>query len=104
MGGRPPAPDAFRTLADCDPQQLIAAINDANAARADGPHTIALSPGCTYTLTQPDNFWYGPNGLPAIASAAAASWAERAEMRSIALTDASYRKTRLAEKSLAIPY
>lgn len=29
---------------------------------------VALSPGCTYTLTAAENNWYGPNGLPAIAS------------------------------------
>ncbi len=28
--------------------------------------TIILATGCVYTLTTVDNYWYGPNGLPAI--------------------------------------
>ncbi len=49
-----------------DPASLIAAINSANAA--GGSNTVQFGAGCTYTLTAVDNNWYGPNGLPAIAS------------------------------------
>ncbi len=49
-----------------DPVSLVAAINAANAA--GGSNTVQLGAGCTYTLTVVDNNWYGPNGLPAIAS------------------------------------
>ncbi len=45
---------------------LVAAINSANSSA--GPDTIALGTGCTYSLTAVDNYWYGPNGLPPIAS------------------------------------
>src|SRR5262245_10098340 len=45
---------------------LVAAITLAN----DDPDadTVELSAACTYTFEQPDNYWYGPNALPAIAS------------------------------------
>ena len=46
--------------------QAINAAND-EVAHA-GPDVIALKSGCVYTLTGPDNFWYGPTGLPAITS------------------------------------
>ncbi|MDG4550388.1 MAG: hypothetical protein P9G45_08235, partial [Candidatus Contendobacter sp.] len=50
----------------CDTTQLIAAINTANAnGEAD---TLNLAAGCAYTFTTPDNYWYGPNALPAISS------------------------------------
>jgi hypothetical protein len=49
-----------------DVNDLIAKINVANADPA--PDTIALAAGCVYTLTAVDNYWYGPNGLPAITS------------------------------------
>jgi hypothetical protein len=45
--------------------ELITAINSANSAA--GADTIVLSKQ-TYTLTAQDNYWYGPNGLPAITS------------------------------------
>jgi hypothetical protein len=46
--------------------ELIAAINTANGnGMAD---TINLVGCATYTLSTPDNFEYGPNGLPPIAS------------------------------------
>lgn len=45
---------------------LVAAIDSANAA--PGPDTVSLGPGCTYALSSIDNYWYGPNGLPAISS------------------------------------
>jgi hypothetical protein len=48
------------------PAALITAVKQANAA---GGGTISLAPKCTYTFTTPDNYWYGPNALPAIASA-----------------------------------
>lgn len=39
------------------------------ANTSGGPDTIHLGGGCTYTLTAPyANFWFGPNGLPPIAS------------------------------------
>lgn len=34
-----------------------------------GPHTIVLEEGATYTLTEADNGWYGPTGLPPILGA-----------------------------------
>lgn len=49
-----------------DPASLVTAINSANAA--GGANVVQLGAGCTYTLTVVDNNWYGPNGLPAIAS------------------------------------
>src|SRR5437660_11959234 len=48
------------------PSSLVAAIESANAH--PGPDTVQLGHGCTYTLTAVDNNWYGPNGLPPIAS------------------------------------
>jgi hypothetical protein len=48
-----------------DTATLIADINEANSNR-DATNTINLSGISTYTLTRIDNFWYGPNGLPAI--------------------------------------
>jgi hypothetical protein len=44
---------------------LIYCIDQANAA---GGGVIYLNAGATYDLTTPDNYWYGPNGLPAISS------------------------------------
>ena len=49
-----------------DVPSLITAINSANSSA--GPDTVALGQGCTYTLTALDNNWYGPTGLPPIAS------------------------------------
>ncbi len=45
--------------------QLINAINTANATA--GADTIALF-NTTYTFSTPDNYWYGPDALPAITS------------------------------------
>lgn len=45
---------------------LVKAIDQANAS--PGADTVALGNRCTYTLTTVNNYWYGPNGLPAIAS------------------------------------
>ncbi len=47
--------------------ELVAAVDAANANGA-GADTIALAAGCTYTFPAPNNHWYGPNALPAIAS------------------------------------
>ena len=45
---------------------FVRAIKLANSTtRAD---TIMLARGCRYVLTEVDNNWYGPNGLPAISS------------------------------------
>ena len=49
-----------------DVPSLIAAVGSANAS--PGPDTVALAPGCKYALSVVNNNWYGPNGLPAIAS------------------------------------
>ncbi len=49
-----------------DPGSLVTAIDNANSG--GGPSTVQLGTGCTYTLRAVDNNWYGPNGLPAIAS------------------------------------
>ena len=46
---------------------LVWAINQANAA--GGTNTISLASGATYDFTAADNYWYGPNALPAISSA-----------------------------------
>jgi hypothetical protein len=43
---------------------LIAAIDKADLT--GGPVVLELAAKTTYTLTAPDNNWYGPNGLPAI--------------------------------------
>jgi hypothetical protein len=45
---------------------LVSAINSANSA--PGADVVQLGSGCIYTLTVVDNYWYGPNGLPPIAS------------------------------------
>lgn len=47
-----------------DAGSLVAALAQANATA--GADTVSLGPRCTYTLTAPDNYWYGPNGLPEI--------------------------------------
>ncbi len=56
---------------------LILAIAAANAGAgttacpfngSGTPYTIQLQPGMTYTFSVPDNFWYGPNALPPIAT------------------------------------
>jgi hypothetical protein len=55
---------------ECEATALIAAIEQANTAA--GSDTIVLNPthepDCTFELTGVDNYWYGPNGLPPIAS------------------------------------
>ena len=44
-------------------------INAINLANIEGGGTIRLAAGCTYTFTQKNNDWYGPNALPPIQSA-----------------------------------
>jgi sugar lactone lactonase YvrE len=54
-------------IAPGDVTGLIQAIDQADTT----PNTatiIDLAPGSTYVLSTPDNYWYGPNGLPPIAS------------------------------------
>jgi len=46
---------------------LVWAINQANANGQN--NTIELAAKSTYDLTAVNNFWYGPNGLPAISDA-----------------------------------
>lgn len=48
----------------CGVSQLKNALSMANAASQ--PSAFTLDPKCAFTLTAPDNFWYGGNGLPAI--------------------------------------
>jgi hypothetical protein len=49
-----------------DVASLVTDIGTANSV--GGSNTIVLGAGCIYTLTGVDNNWYGPNGLPVIAS------------------------------------
>jgi hypothetical protein len=51
-----------------DPASLRQAIVSANSLA--GPDTVVLGDSCVYRLSQVqmDNPWYGPNGLPPIAS------------------------------------
>src|SRR5262245_53087151 len=56
-------------IADGDVAALVQAIKDANDETTNpGSDTINLAVNGTYTLTAMDNAWYGPNGLPPIAS------------------------------------
>ncbi len=53
-----------------NPLDTAALINDLQVA-ANAPNDTAiinLQAGATYTLTDVNNYWYGPNGLPPIAS------------------------------------
>ncbi|MEU7601213.1 hypothetical protein [Streptomyces sp. NPDC041003] len=59
-----PTADAHaQAIVLCSQTDLRTAITQANAA--PGPDTLLLAPGCTYTLTAPDN---GTNGLPVVTS------------------------------------
>ncbi len=49
-----------------DGSALVGAIDQANAA--GGSNVVQLGADCVYTLTAVNNYWYGPNGLPPIAS------------------------------------
>jgi hypothetical protein len=52
-----------------DIAELVAAIDFANDEQDfPGTDTIQLSPVCVYVLAQANNFWYGPNALPAVQS------------------------------------
>lgn len=64
-------PNAQATTIGCidgvgDSTALIAAIA---AANANGGDTLDLGAGCVYGFSSANNFWYGPNALPPIASA-----------------------------------
>jgi hypothetical protein len=50
-----------------DSAALVNAVAVANES-SPGPDTIQLAAGCIYSLAVPHNYWYGPNGLPPIAS------------------------------------
>ena len=52
-------------VADNDVAGLITAIQTLNA---NGGGSIDLASGGTYSVTQPSDWWYGPNAFPAIAS------------------------------------
>jgi hypothetical protein len=67
-----PSADAVEIVAACtgttgSSASLAAAITTANATPAV-EDTITLGNGCRYELAAADNNWYGPNGLPPIAS------------------------------------
>lgn len=64
------APAAAAVLnVSCDPVALNAAIIAANNEAANpGVDTLALSAGCDYVFTGPQNFSYGPNALAAVSS------------------------------------
>ncbi len=53
------------------PGGLVWAINQANkdGAKPGNPDVINLTAGATYTLETVNNYWDGPDGLPAISSA-----------------------------------
>jgi hypothetical protein len=53
------------TNVGCSASALTSAITSANTA---GGGTLSLASKCTYTLTVVNNYWYGPDGLPPIAS------------------------------------
>ena len=62
-----PTPTLSYNIAAGDTVGLIQAIDQANQVTGF-LYTINLAQGAIYALTTPDNYWYGPNGLPAIAS------------------------------------
>lgn len=71
LSGPLPGPITVNSTADTVNQgsgtiTLRDAITLAN--KSAGPDTIILQPYQTYNLDQIDNYWYGPNGLPAISS------------------------------------
>ncbi|MDQ6949832.1 MAG: hypothetical protein M3256_27175, partial [Actinomycetota bacterium] len=79
---------APRVSVGCSAAALIAAIGTANSV---GGATMDLTPRCTYVLTGPDNYWYGPNGLPAIASAVTIDGHGATVARSTATGTAAFR-------------
>src|SRR3954468_11193599 len=89
------AADAQTLSAACsgtigDVASLKSAISAANVS-SPGPDTISLGAGCVYTLTAVDNNWYGPNGLPAIASDITIDGNGATIARSTALATPSFR-------------
>jgi hypothetical protein len=64
------SPGAAATISvGCGPDgvaELVGAVTTANASA--GSDSINLTAGSTYTFAAPDNYWCGPNALPAIAS------------------------------------
>ena len=54
------------SVSDGDVAGLIAAIQTLNSS---GGGTIQLAPNGNYSVTQPSDWWYGPNAFPAISSA-----------------------------------
>lgn len=63
-----PTPSVPYNIAPGDVVGLIQALDQADGIITGNPITITLAPGSTYALTTPDNYYYGPNGLPAITS------------------------------------
>ena len=65
---------AANFIAECngftgDSASLVSAINECNDEILNpGPDTISLGSSCTYEISAANNYWYGPNGLPAISS------------------------------------
>lgn len=53
------------SVANGDVSGFVTGIQTLNSS---GGGTIVLAPSGLYTLTQPADWWYGPNGLPAIRS------------------------------------
>ncbi|HXR96589.1 MAG TPA: MBG domain-containing protein [Terriglobales bacterium] len=53
------------TVGNGDVAGLVAAINTLNAANGG---TIVLASNGQYTVTQPSDWWYGPNAFPAVTS------------------------------------
>lgn len=51
-----------------DVAALKTAINTANAGSIVDQYNLRLAAGATYDFTAPDNYWFGPNALPAISS------------------------------------
>lgn len=65
----PPVSSATISVPDCSAASLIGAIHSANDESSHpGPDVIELKSGCVFNLTGPDNWWYGPTGLPPITS------------------------------------
>lgn len=52
------------TLNSCEASELVAELRA--ALQSGQASTIRLRAGCRYQVSSVDNYWYGPNGLPAI--------------------------------------
>ena len=61
-----PASASIISVNDGDVAGLITAIQTLNSG---GGGTIQLAPNGNYSVTQPSDWWYGPNAFPAISSA-----------------------------------